>query len=60
MRWMVGNHRSTTLWDSIKDVLAIHGHGGYTTVSYVDLPDDDAPPIPSPTHRRKRNVHPRS
>lgn len=32
LRWCVGHSRSTTIWDSIDDVNAIHGHGGKTRV----------------------------
>jgi len=30
IRWIVGDHRSTVVWDSIESVEAIHGHGGAT------------------------------
>lgn len=32
MRWTVGDHRSTSTWDSIASVEAIHGHDGKTAV----------------------------
>lgn len=34
LRWCVGEHRSTTVWDSIEAVEAIHGHDGRTTVEW--------------------------
>ncbi|OBI98082.1 hypothetical protein [Mycobacterium sp. 1465703.0] len=36
LRWTVGEHRSSVIWDSIASVEAIHGHGGMTTVEWVD------------------------
>lgn len=36
VRWVVGDHRSTVIWPSIEAVIAIHGHGGATTVEWVD------------------------
>jgi hypothetical protein len=32
MRWLPNGARSTCLYTSIEDVLAIHGHGGRTVV----------------------------
>jgi hypothetical protein len=32
LRWLVGEHRSTVVWDSIDSVEHIHGHNGHTTV----------------------------
>lgn len=34
LRWMVGVHQSTVLWDDIESVEAIHGHGGKTKVVF--------------------------
>ncbi len=36
MRWCVGEHRSTSSFDSIEDVLGIHGHEGKTQVKWID------------------------
>lgn len=36
MRWIVGEHRSTVVWDSIEAVEEIHGHGGRTVLEWVD------------------------
>ena len=36
MRWIVGEHRSTVVWDSIEAVDKIHGHGGRTVIEWVD------------------------
>ncbi len=36
LRWIVGEHRSSVLWDSIADVEKIHGHSGATVVRWVD------------------------
>lgn len=35
LRWVAGTHRSTVCWDSIADVVAIHGHGGATRVVWT-------------------------
>ena len=39
VRWCVGTHRSTSLWDSLEAVEAIHGHGGKTKVVWVSQID---------------------
>lgn len=36
VRWCVGAARSTVVWDSIADAIAVHGHDGATIVTYVD------------------------
>jgi hypothetical protein len=35
LRWMVGDHRSTVIWESIASVEAIHGHDGKTKVEFL-------------------------
>lgn len=35
MRW-ASEHRSTALYDSMDDVVIIHGHNGKTRVDWVD------------------------
>jgi len=35
LRWTVGEHRSTVLWDSIDSVRVIHGHDGATEIVWV-------------------------
>ena len=35
LRWQVGEHRSTVLWDSIEAVIAIHGHDGRTRLVWI-------------------------
>lgn len=37
MRWIVGEHRSTVVWDYIEAVEKIHGHGGRTFIEWVDV-----------------------
>lgn len=34
MRWRTGT-ASTAVYDSVADVIEIHGHGGKTTVAYI-------------------------
>lgn len=36
LRWIVGEHRSTVLWESMESVEAIHGHDGRTQVIWLD------------------------
>lgn len=43
MRWRT-HIRSSALYDCIQDVQEIHGHGGLTTVQWVDPPDLPTPP----------------
>lgn len=35
LRWIVGEHRSTVIWDSVKSVVAIHGHNGATRLEWL-------------------------
>jgi hypothetical protein len=35
IRWR-GERRSTVVWSSIEDMQEIHGHGGATTIEWVD------------------------
>lgn len=35
IRWIVGEFRSTVVWDSIEAVEAIHGHGGKTRIEWL-------------------------
>lgn len=36
LRWVVGGHNSTVIWNSILSVEAVHGHGGKTTIGWLD------------------------
>lgn len=36
IRWCVGEHRSTSHWDSLEAVEAIHGHHGKTRIVWLD------------------------
>ncbi len=35
VRWC-SDHPCTSIWDSIDDMLAVHGHGGRTVVDWID------------------------
>lgn len=35
IRWIVGEHRSTVVWDYIEAVEAIHGHNGKTRLVWT-------------------------
>ncbi|AZM47752.1 hypothetical protein DMB38_19955 [Streptomyces sp. WAC 06738] len=41
MRWNTGT-KSTAIYDSIDDVVAIHGHNGATVVTLIDSREADA------------------
>lgn len=36
VQWIVGDHQSTVVWDSMDAVKAIHGHDGATEVVWLD------------------------
>jgi hypothetical protein len=36
MRWLVGEHQSTVVYDSAAAVVAIHGHNGQTQLIWRD------------------------
>lgn len=35
LRWIVGEHRSTVIWDNVESVVAIHGHNGATRLEWL-------------------------
>lgn len=35
LRWVVGRHLSMVMWESLEDVVAVHGHEGMTKVVRV-------------------------
>lgn len=35
LRWIVGEHKSSVVWETIDDVEAIHGHDGKTQIQWV-------------------------
>lgn len=41
MRWLVGDHKSTAIYDRIASVLAIHGHQGKTELRWIDAPANE-------------------
>ncbi|WP_237771266.1 hypothetical protein [Kribbella sp. ALI-6-A] len=52
LRWF-GDYPTTTVWDGIDSVIAIHGHGGATEVEWLD-PD----PGPDPKVPRREDLPP--
>jgi len=36
LRWVVGGARSTSLWDSMRDMVQVHGHDGATVVRWIE------------------------
>src|SRR5215813_8396032 len=43
VRW-VSDSPSTSLWDGVADMLAVHGHRGATVIHWID-PEPGAPPV---------------
>ena len=39
IRWCVGEHRSTVMWDDLASVHAIHGHDGRTRIVWLPAPE---------------------
>lgn len=42
LKWIVGDHRSTVLWESIAAVEAIHGHNGKTRIAWSLQSNNDS------------------
>lgn len=60
LRWC-STHPATSLWSSLDDLLAIHGHGEATSVEWIDQPSEGADAFPSsgaqqPRGRRARRA----
>jgi hypothetical protein len=36
VRWCIGEHRATSLWENLDDLIAIHGHCGATDFVFID------------------------
>ncbi|HSI94249.1 MAG TPA: hypothetical protein VK925_12170 [Jiangellaceae bacterium] len=54
LRWC-SSHPATSMWTSIEDMLAVHGHGEATSVEWIDAPHGDLEEIsPSQSGRRAR------
>jgi hypothetical protein len=61
LRWY-GDYPTTTVWDGIESVVAIHGHGGATTIEWLDPeagpdPDLQLPPRESLPPRPWPDLH---
>ncbi len=41
INWCSRDIKSVTMYDSIDDVLRIHGHGQATTIEFLEEKDDD-------------------
>jgi hypothetical protein len=39
LRWC-SSHPATSVWDSLEDMMVIHGHGSATSVEWIDNPGD--------------------
>ena len=47
LRWY-GDYPTTTVWDGIESVVAIHGHGGATEVEWIDPEQGPDPELKLP------------
>lgn len=36
VRWIVGTHRSVSVWENIEAVRDVHGHNGCTRIVWID------------------------
>jgi hypothetical protein len=59
LRW-ASTHPATSLWSSIDDLVAVHGHGEATSIEWLDPVTDPfaAPAASRGAGRRARRVHP--
>ena len=46
LRWC-SNHPATSMWNSLDDMLAVHGHGEATSVEWIDAPHGELEGFPS-------------
>ncbi|HEX5996698.1 MAG TPA: hypothetical protein VFY84_16275 [Jiangellales bacterium] len=46
LRWC-SNHPATSMWSSLDDMLAVHGHGEATSVAWIDAPHGELEGFPS-------------
>lgn len=56
LRWC-SDHPATSMWNSVDDLLAVHGHGEATSLEWLDAPHGDletpAEPVRRPRLRRR-------
>jgi hypothetical protein len=52
LRWC-SNHPATSMWNSMDDMLAVHGHGEATSVEWIDAPHGDLEGFPGPGGGRR-------
>lgn len=45
LRWTC-EHTSTAIYDSVEELMAIHGHGGTTRLQFLDRPGRSSPSAP--------------
>ena len=59
LRWC-SNHPATSMWNSMDDMLAVHGHGEATSVEWIDAPHGDLegfPGVPTGGRRGRRRAN---
>lgn len=59
LRWC-SNHPATSMWNSMEDMLAVHGHGEATSVEWIDAPHGDVegfPGVPAGGRRGRRRAN---
>lgn len=53
LRWC-STHPATSLWSSIDDLLAVHGHGEATSIEWIDAPHGEVGDVPPPKRAGRR------
>lgn len=53
LRWC-STHPATSLWSSIDDLLAVHGHGEATSIEWIDAPHGEMGDVPPPQRAGRR------
>lgn len=57
LRWC-SSHPATSIWTSMEDLLAVHGHGQATSVEWIDAPYGDLEDLPAPDAGRRARSRP--
>jgi hypothetical protein len=50
LRWC-SSHPATSTWDSLEDMLAVHGHGDATSIQWIDAPATTLEDVPGASRR---------
>jgi hypothetical protein len=53
LRWC-SSHPATSTWDSLEDMLAVHGHGDATSIQWIDAPATTLEDVPGASRVGRR------